>query len=299
MADDRSLGEPDGADLAGGAGGAGGAVRLRGRRPPHGEPVLNRAFRILAAFGPGDRSLALSSLSARAGLPAPSALRIARQLVGLGALERDEDGRYMVGLRLLEIASLAPRGHGLRGTALPYLEDLHHATGQHVLLAVRDGHEAILVERLSAHRAGQVLYRIGGRMPMHATGVGLVLLAHAPVEVQQEVLAGDLTVEPGHALASERELRVLLAAIRRDGVATASRRQPEPMTSVAAPVLNNRRVVAALSVVAQSGNLQPAALIPAVVAVARAISRAVSAVSAGLPMPAATVICRSSRKRPT
>ncbi len=70
-----------------------------------------------------------------------------------------------------------------------------------MLLAVRDGREAILVERLSAHRAGRVLYRIGGRMPMHATGVGLVLLAHAPVQVQEEVLAGDLTVEPGHALA--------------------------------------------------------------------------------------------------
>ena len=147
---------------------------------------------------------------------------------------------------------------------------------------MRDGHEAILIERLSAHRAGRVLYRIGGRMPMHATGVGLVLLAHAPVEVQDGVLAGDLTVEPGHPLQSERQLRVLLAAIRRDGVATASRQQPEPMTSVAAPVLDDGRVVAALSVVAQSGNLQPAALTPAVVAVARAISRAVSAIPAGL-----------------
>ena len=276
MADEAPADPPEG--------GAGDA-RIRGRRPPHGEPVLNRAFRILTAFGPDDRSLPLTSLSARAGLPAPSALRIARQLVELGALERDEEGRYMVGLRLLEIASLAPRGHGLRGTALPSLEDLHHATGQHVLLAVRDGHEAILVERLSAHRAGQVLYRIGGRMPMHATGVGLVLLAHAPIQIQNEVLAGNLTVEPGHPLQSERELRVLLAAVRRNGVAIASRRQPEPMTSVAAPVLNNRRVIAALSVVAQSGNLQPAALTPAVVAVARAISRAVSAVHAGLAGP--------------
>src|SRR6202046_5330256 len=109
-------------------------ARIRGRRPPHGEPVLDRAFRILGSFGPDDRSLSLTSLSARAGLPAPSALRIARKLGELGALERDEDGRYMVGLRLLEIASLAPRGHGLRAVALPYLEDLHHATGQHRLL---------------------------------------------------------------------------------------------------------------------------------------------------------------------
>jgi DNA-binding IclR family transcriptional regulator len=278
MADGMTAETADGA--VGPVGPVGGA-RTRGRRPRHGDPVLDRAFRILALFGPDDRSLSLTSLSARAGLPAPSALRIARKLVELGALERDEDGRYMVGLRLLEIASLAPRGHGLRAIALPYLEDLHHATGQHVLLAVRDGNEAILIERLSAHRAGRVLYRIGGRMPMHSTGVGLVLLAHAPVQVQEEVLAGDLTLEPGHPLQSERELRVLLAAIRRDGVAVASRLLPEPMTSVAAPVLNNRRVVAALSVVAQSGNVQPTALTPAVVAVARAISRAVSAVPAG------------------
>jgi DNA-binding IclR family transcriptional regulator len=275
MADDANAGAREG----------GGGARIRGGRPAHGEPVLDRAFRILGSFGPDDRSLSLTSLSARAGLPAPSALRIARKLVELGALERGEDGRYMVGLRLLEIASLAPRGHGLRDTALPYMEDLHHATGQHVLLAVRDGHEAILVERLSAHRAGRVLYRIGGRMPTHATGVGLVLLAHAPVQLQQDVLAGDLTVEPGHPLQSERELRALLAAVRRDGVAVVSREQPEPMTSVAAPVFDSGRVVAALSVVAQSGNLQPAALTPAVVAVARAISRAVSAASAGLPRP--------------
>ena len=79
--------------------------RTRGRRPPHGEPVLNRAFRILTAFRPGDRSLPLASLSARSGLPAPTTLRLARKLVELGALERDEDGRYVIGLRLLEIAN--------------------------------------------------------------------------------------------------------------------------------------------------------------------------------------------------
>ena len=258
----------------------------RGRRPPHGEPVLDRAFRILACFGPTSRTLSLTLLSARAGLPKATAFRLARKLTEWGALERTENGEYMVGLRLLEVASLAPRGHGLRATALPYMEDLHHATGQHVLLAVRDGHEAVLVERLSARGAGRVLYRVGGRMPLHSTGVGLVLLAHAPRQVQDEVLAGSLRLEPEHTEVPARELRSRLAAVRHDGVAVMSRPQPEPMTSVACAIFGQpgqprpgeqRMAVAALSVVTRSEQLEPAVLTPAVVAVARAISRAVSA----------------------
>jgi DNA-binding IclR family transcriptional regulator len=247
--------------------------------PREGRTVLDRAFRILASFGPADRSLSQTSPSARAGLPKATALLLARKLVEWGALERAEDGDYVVGLRLLEIASLAPRGRGLRATALPFMEDLHHATGQHVLLAVRDGHEAVLVDRLSARGADRVMYRVGGRMPLHSTGVGLVLLAHAPARLQETILAGDLDLEPGSASVSGRDLRTRLAAIRRDGVGVVPRLRPEPMTFVACSVIDRRRgtSVAALSVVTRSADVEPAALTPAVVAVARAISRAVSA----------------------
>lgn len=249
----------------------------RGRKPARGEPVLDRAFRLLAAFGPDRRSLSLSALSSRARLPKPTALRLARKLTELGALERAENGEYVIGLRLLEVASLAPRGHGLRATALPYLQDLHHATGQHVLLAVRDGAAAVLIERLSARDAGRVMYRVGGRLPLHSTGVGLVLLAHAPVALQDEILAQDLTMRPENIARTGREVRAQLAAVRREGVAVVTRTWPEPVLSVAAPVTRRDGVpIAALSVVTRSGEVEPAVLRPAIVAVARTISRAVA-----------------------
>ena len=258
-----------------------GTESRRGGRPAAGEPVLDRAFRILTAFGPEHRSLSLSALASRAALPKPTALRLARKLVQWGALERSASGDYVIGLRLLEVASLAPRGHGLRATALPYMEDLHHATGQHVLLAVRDGDEAVLVERLSAPGAGRVMYRVGGRLPLHSTGVGLVLLAHAPAALQEEQLAGDLTLRPENISRSARELRAVLAAVRRDGLAVMSRYWPEPVTTVAALIISRPGggPVAALSVVSRSEQYDPAVLRPAVVAVARAISRAVTSVS--------------------
>jgi DNA-binding IclR family transcriptional regulator len=83
-------------------------LAARGGRPTRGEPVLDRAFRILTAFGPDHRSLSLTALSLRAGVPKPSALRIIRKLVQWGALERVSSGEYVVGARLREVASLAP-----------------------------------------------------------------------------------------------------------------------------------------------------------------------------------------------
>lgn len=131
----------------------------------HGEPVLERAFRVLGAFTEAGEGLALHTLAARAGLPKSTTSRIAAQLTDVGALERLDNGDFVVGLQLLEIASLAPRGHGLRAAALPFMQDLHRVTGQHILLAVREGDEAVLVERLSARGAAAVKYRVGGRLP--------------------------------------------------------------------------------------------------------------------------------------
>ncbi|MEU1819327.1 IclR family transcriptional regulator C-terminal domain-containing protein [Streptomyces roseifaciens] len=104
-------------------------------------------------------------------------------------------------------------------------------------------------------------------MPLHATAPGLVLLAFAPAQVQEQFLAA------GHPA---DKLRSHLAAIRRDRFAVFSRPQWDTlMTGVAALVLDRRRTtIAAVSVITPSEQSQPAAHIPAVVAVARAITRA-------------------------
>src|SRR5260370_33090759 len=176
------------------------APRARGKRPPQGEPVIDRAFSLMSAFDAGQRRLSLAELSRRSGIPVSSALRLAGHLVRWGALERDQEGRYCVGLRLLEVASLAPRGHGLRQVAMPFMSDLAEVTRQHVQLAVREGTEATLVERLSAHQAAPVQYRVGGRLPLHSTAAGLVLPAVAPAALQAGSLTQPRHGEPAHPL---------------------------------------------------------------------------------------------------
>ncbi|MER7941753.1 IclR family transcriptional regulator C-terminal domain-containing protein [Streptomyces sp. NPDC094458] len=65
-----------------------------------GESVAGRLFSVLDAFeGGGPAALRLTDIAARTGLPAPTALRLVRELVAWGGLERGADGRYRLGLR--------------------------------------------------------------------------------------------------------------------------------------------------------------------------------------------------------
>ena len=250
---------------------------VRTERPERPGPVLDRALQIIGAFTPDRRALTLSDLARHAGLPVSTVHRMATRLVAWGALERDQAGRYTIGLRLWEIGSLAPRGLGLRERALPYLEDLSQVTRENVQLAVREGIELVFVERIAGSRAVPVLTRVGGRFALTATGVGLVLLAHAPAEVQEEVLARPITRYTALTMTDPHRIRAALAEARARGYAVSDRQVTMDALSVAVPIHDTQgEVIAALSLVVRHGTALPRTLAPLLRTSARAISRAIS-----------------------
>ncbi|WP_128375745.1 IclR family transcriptional regulator [Streptomyces cavernae] len=235
----------------------------------------DRLLAVLAAFDHAHPALCLSDISRRAGLSLTTAHRLVGALTEWGALERDAAGTYHVGLRLWEIAALAPRGLALRQLAIPYLEDLYEATHENVALAVRDGSEVVYIEWISGRSAVGVRIQVGARWPLHATGVGLALLAHAEPEFQAEYCAGQLAAFTQHTITDPARLRRALAEVRRTGCAVSSRQVTMDALSVAAPVRGpGGSAVAAVSVVVPQRQAQTPALIPAVRLAALGISRA-------------------------
>jgi DNA-binding IclR family transcriptional regulator len=238
--------------------------------------LSTKTLDVLAVFSITRPRLTLSEMSRLSGLSLTTTYRVAQDLVDWGALERRSDGDYQVGLRLWEIATLAPRGLPLREVALPAMEDLYEATHENVQLAVREGLELVYVERLTGRGAVRVLTRVGGRFALHATGVGLVLLAHSPDEVQEQILEGPLRRWTEWTITDPQQLRAVLAEIRQTGVAVSDRQVTGDAFSVACPIhARGEEVVAALSVVVHAdGGTTPQALAPAVRAATRGISRA-------------------------
>ncbi|UUT34589.1 IclR family transcriptional regulator [Microbacterium elymi] len=195
----------------------------------------------------------------------------------LGALERDAEGRYSIGLRLWEIASFAPRSVGLQRLARPYMQDLYETTGYACHLAIREGLELVSIERFQSPRRRVRRPLVGSRYPLHATAIGLVLLAHAPAEVQDEVLERGLEPFTTRTYTDVETLRRVLVDVERAGYAVSDRQVDEVHVGFAAPVRGaDGSVVAAVSLALDEQGADPKNLIHLVRLTATSIGRALA-----------------------
>ena len=137
--------------------------------------VIDRVSLVLDAFdGPG--RLTLAQIVRRTGLPRSSAHRMLERLVQLRWLRRS--GRdYELGMRLVELGSLAVHQDRLHRAAIPLLHELHRATGLVVHLAVLDGADVVYLEKIGDRMVAAIPTRVGGRQPAHCTAVGKAILA--------------------------------------------------------------------------------------------------------------------------
>ena len=252
---------------------------MAGNVSRRGTTVTSRALALVGAFDESHRRLSLTELAARSGLPVPTAHRLVAELVTWGALARSSDGDYVIGRRLWDIGLLAPVQSGLVDVASAYLHDLHAATRATVHLGVRDGAEVLYLDRVSGSTSVPVVSTVGSRLPLHATGVGKVLLAHAPTDVQRAVL-GDLRRITPYTITRPGILRRQLDAVVRNDFAVTVEEMSLGACSAAVPVRYRDEVVASLGLVVASLSRDRGRLVTALQVAANGIGRALARVPA-------------------
>ncbi len=217
---------------------------------PSGDSVTDRLVRVLETFTPTRTVQTAAEIGRRAGLPGSTAHRIVGELVDAGLLERDDDRRIRIGMRLWELATRSSRALRLRQAAMPAMERVQARVREHTQLAILEQDEALFLERLSAPDSGANITRIAGRLPLHASSSGLVLLAFGERDLQERVFAEPLIALTRETITDPAALRRKLAEVRAVGHAVARGFIEAVSTGVAVPVRDETgSVAAALSVV--------------------------------------------------
>jgi DNA-binding IclR family transcriptional regulator len=247
---------------------------MAGNTASPGQSVSGRLLAVLDCFDVAHPALTLTEIATRAGLPLSTAKRLIAELVAWGGLERLPDGRgFRIGIRLWRVGSLAPAQRVLSEAALPFMQDLCEATQENVQLAVLDEGEALCIEKISSQRAVPTATLVGGRLPLHATAVGKVLLAFSPSQVPHDLAAGGLASLTRNTIVQPGRLAAALAAVVEQGVAYSYEEMTLGAVSVAAPVHDSSGALrGALGIVTHS-HLRVDRLGPAVRTAALGISR--------------------------
>ncbi|WP_181801200.1 IclR family transcriptional regulator [Streptomyces shenzhenensis] len=213
--------------------------------------ALAKGLRLLGRFSEQRPSMKLTDMAAEAGVPLPTAFRMAATLVTEGFLEQLPDGAYRPAPKVLTLGFAALRGMDMVELAEGPLRRLAADTGQTVNLGTLSGDQVLYLIRLRNNDLVTANIHVGSRLPAVGTSIGKVLLSCLDdAELDRRLTEESFTGAKGpNAIRSPAELRPALATVRKRGWAVQDEELAYGLRSVAAPVRDaSGSVVAAANV---------------------------------------------------
>ncbi|MCU1643216.1 MAG: IclR family transcriptional regulator [Nocardia sp.] len=166
--------------------------------------------------------------------------------------------RWVLTTKALAVGSRAGGDLGLRGAALPIMENLRRHTEETIHLTVPEDGRMVLIERLETDKPVRTSMALGHSLPLHASANGKAVLANSSSEVIRQLLVGELPRYTDTTITEPDELRAELAAIRAHGFAVNRGEWRNDVGAVAAVVMGgHEKPIASISVNIPIGRLTP------------------------------------------
>jgi IclR family transcriptional regulator, acetate operon repressor len=211
----------------------------------NGTQAVDRAARLLSEVVHAPDPVTFTELSEVTGLAKSTTSRLLLALERNHLVRRDDHGRFLPGEMFVSFAWRGGADTSLVAVAQPFLDRLGRATGETVNLGVAAGPAVEQIAQVDC------TYLIGGTnwvgrpVPLHASGLGKVLLAYGAAKLPR----GELQKCTERTITGEEALRCELAAIRARGYAVTDEELEAGLIAFAAPVFRyDGAVVAAMSV---------------------------------------------------
>ena len=184
-----------------------------------------------------------NEIARRTGINASTVSRLLATLAADGMVERvSANGRYRLGLRLLQLGNAVLGRIDLREVARPHLQALAAATGETTTLSAPGERDAITVDFVLSPASVQSVARVGRPSIAHATATGKVLLAFGTARLQP----GALKAYTPRTITDRRRLTAELEGVRRQRWAEAVGEREQHLNAIAAPVVDGRGELAAI-----------------------------------------------------
>lgn len=210
---------------------------------------VDTALQLLEAIADNPK-VGVTELAGITGNTKSQVFRLLYTLETRGYVRKDPSSRtYTLGYQSMYIGEHSKKQIKLLEIAQPYLEQLGTLCRENVHLIVREKTRSVCIALQESPQDLRLYAQVGRRGPLHAGGGSKVLLAYAPPELQETILAGPLETFTSTTINDAQQLRQVLKQIKENGYHVATSDLDEGAFSIAAPVFDySNTVVAALSI---------------------------------------------------
>ncbi len=233
-------------------------------KQPSSRPVASvaRALAVLDALAEGPSELGTNEIARQTRINASTVSRLLATLVTAGLVEHvASNGRYRLGMRLVQLGNAVLERLDLRELARPHLEALVEATDETATLSVPGERFAVTVDFIQSPSSVQSVARVGRPSVAHATATGKVMLAFGEVDLPD----GPLEAYTERTITGRRELAAEVERVRERGWAQTTGEREEGLNAVAFPVWDDQgRLAAIVGVQGPAPRFGPKAMRPAV-----------------------------------
>ncbi len=212
--------------------------------------AVERALKILDLFDEHEKELKITDIGERMGLHKSTVHSLLKTLQVHGYIDQNpENGKYKLGMKLIERGNFVLQGLDIRHIAKKHLLELSSKTGQTTHLVLLDGKEGVYIDKVEGPQAVILYSRIGRRIPVHCSAVGKALVAFSKEDEMKRILNNYVYVtQTERTISSEKEFLEELARVREAGHALDTEENEPGVRCVAVPIFDYRGlVVAAIS----------------------------------------------------
>ncbi|MDK2823123.1 MAG: IclR family transcriptional regulator, regulon repressor [Clostridia bacterium] len=237
---------------------------------------VDRALSILQVFS-NHEELGVTEISKLIGLNKSTTYGLLNTLFEKGYVDKRPNGKYCLGLKLLELGQHVQNRLDVRTVARPFLEELCEKYDETIHLVIFNRGEAYYVDKVESARSIVNITQVGKRVALHASSVGKAILAYMPEEQQEAELTKPLKQYTPNTITDPEKLREHIELVKEKGYALDMEEIELGVRCIGAPIRNyTGEVIGAFSCSAPSTRVSSEKLteiIEAVKATALTISR--------------------------
>lgn len=196
------------------------------------------------------KALTVSELAKQMAFNRAASHRFLATLRELGYVEKNEDNRYQLSFRILEMGMTVADRFEIRQEARKFMQELSNTFNETVNLGLWDGNEILHLDKIDSSEVLRIDASLWSKTPAYCTALGKAMLAHLTKEEINDYLAHTRLVPHGpNTIVSKKKFRKELATTLKRGYSVDNEELVHGLRCVAAPVFDHTgRVRYALSV---------------------------------------------------